>query len=64
MNSWIHQADAIIIGAGAGLSTAAGLTYDGSYHYISNHIVPDNNNQIPKYTPGITNKSQKEGGCL
>ena len=29
MNSWIHQADAIIIGAGAGLSTAAGLTYDG-----------------------------------
>lgn len=29
MNSWIHQADAIIIGVGAGLSTAAGLTYDG-----------------------------------
>ncbi|RGB68145.1 MULTISPECIES: DUF6070 family protein [unclassified Amedibacterium] len=40
------------------------LLDDGSYHYISNHIEPDDNNQIPKYAPGITNKSQKEGGCL
>lgn len=39
------------------------LLDDGSYHYISNHIVPNENNQLPKYTPGITKKSQKEGSC-
>lgn len=39
------------------------LLNDGTYHYISNHIVPNENNQLPKYTPGITKKSQKEGSC-
>ncbi len=37
MKNALLQADAIIIGAGAGLSTAAGFTYDGErfYRYIS-----------------------------
>ena len=29
IKNWIHEADAIVIGAGAGLSTAAGFTYSG-----------------------------------
>lgn len=33
IKSWIKQSDAIVIGAGAGLSSAAGLVYDGeSFH--------------------------------
>ena len=37
---------------------------DGTYRYLSNHIVADDHNQIPKYIPGISNKSQKESGCV
>ena len=29
LKSWLNEAEAVIIGAGAGLSTAAGFTYSG-----------------------------------
>lgn len=40
------------------------LRDDDTYCYLSNHIVADDHNQIPKYIPGISNKSQKESGCV
>jgi NAD-dependent SIR2 family protein deacetylase len=47
LSSWIDEADAILIGAGAGLSTAAGLTYTGErfqkyfYDFIETYGISD-----------------------
>ena len=40
----INKADAVVIGAGAGLSTAAGFTYSGLrfYKYLNNSWIQKN----------------------
>ena len=39
------------------------LLDDDTYHYISNQIIPDDHHKLPKYVAGISDKSQKKGGC-
>lgn len=41
------------------------LLDNGTFHYLSNKIIPNDENQIPKYSPGINNKSPilNKSGC-
>lgn len=53
IKNWIDEADAIIIGAGAGLSTAAGLTYSGERFEKYFHDFKDKYSITDMYSGGF-----------
>ena len=64
LKSLIDNADAIVIGAGAGLSTAAGFTYSGRRFYENFHDFETKYNFHDMYSGGFYPYDTLEEGVL
>lgn len=61
LREWIRNADAIVIGAGAGLSTSAGIVYDGNRFFDNFKDFIDRYGLTDMYTSGFYRfKTQEE----
>lgn len=60
LKEWLAAADAVLIGAGAGLSTAAGFTYNGKRFHENFHDFETKYNFHDMYSGGFYNYSTRE----